>query len=284
MAFLDRLRAADPLISVELRPPRSRLGHASSLDAWLDLRSAVVGLTDQDTALFFTDNAVGAEEEENLHHLVSNLEEYLSHIPICPFLTTKHTLEYCLWFADRAVADEHGALTVLGGDRHVGSPRCVPHAKDLRRLIRERHPSLPLGGWANPYRDPVEQAGYLAADDATLDFYLTQIVSHYDLDPVKRFLAEANRRCPDVPAVFGVFYYRSANRKTLRMLSRFMRVPEQELVRDLNEWGVEADEVCARTIRGLRRLGVRRVYVSNLSPHDARERLASIRERADAAA
>ena len=52
------------------------------------------------------------------------------------------------------------------------------------------------------------------------EFYLTQVVSHLDLAPVKRFLAEVERRPVPMPGMFCVFYYRSANPKTLAILSR----------------------------------------------------------------
>ena len=41
---------------------------------------------------------------------------------LVPFLTSKHSLDYCLMYADRASAHGFGALTVLGGDRTVGQP------------------------------------------------------------------------------------------------------------------------------------------------------------------
>jgi len=277
VTLLARLSSPAPLLTVELRPPRSDLERGMSMDSWMAMHRAFTRLAAADTALFLTDNAVGTREEENLHHLVSNLEEGTPRDRICPFLTTKHALEYCLWYADRAVAQGHGALTVLGGDRSVGPARCVAHASELRRRIRARHPALSLGGWANPYRDPRAQVGYLLAEDAAADFYLTQIVSHHDLRPVEAFLAEARARGLPLPGVFGVFYYRSANPATLAALARFLRVPAAELARDFGERGLRADEVCARSIRALRGLGVRHVYVSNLRPDDAPERLAALR-------
>jgi len=282
MTFLERLRAAEPLITVEMRPPRADLSAEATMDAWLAMGSAVRRLARQDTALFFTDNAVGANEEENLHHLVTNLEDELATMSICPFLTTKHTLEYCLWYADRAVSDGHNALTVLGGDTHVGPPRCVPHSSDLREKIRLRHPGLALGAWANPHRDPVRQVGFLLDGAASADFYLTQIVSHHEIEPVARFLEEADRRGLTMPGVFGVFHYRSPSPKTFRMLSSFIRVPEQQLTRDFGERGLSADEICSATIRELRALGGRHVYVSNLRPDGTSRRLATIRRLVEA--
>jgi hypothetical protein len=282
MTFLERLQAPEPLITVEMRPPRADLTAGDTMDAWLATGSAVRRLARRDTALFFTDNAVGANEEENLHHLVTNLEDEVATMRICPFLTTKHTLEYCLWYADRAVADGHSALTVLGGDTHVGPPRCVPHSSDLREKIRQRHPQLALGAWANPYHDPVRQVRFLIEGTASADLYLTQIVSHHEIEPVSRFLEEADRQGLTLPGVFGVFHYRSASRKTFKMLSNFMRVPEQQLTLDFKERGLSSDEICARSIRELRALGVRHVYVSNLRPDGTPRRLATIQGLVDA--
>jgi hypothetical protein len=244
------------------------------MDAWMAMHRAVRRLLAKDTILFLTDNAVGAREEENLHHLASNLEEDVPFGRICPFLTTKHALEYCLWYADRAAERGHEAITVLGGDRAAGPARCVPHGYLLRQRIRARHPGLALGGWANPHADPAAQVSYLLDPGAAADFYLTQIVSHHDLRPAENFLREAERRGLALPGVFGVFYYRSANPRTLANLARFLPVPAEAVTRDFAE-GLSADEICARTIHALRNLGVTRVYVSNLRPDEAPQRLAS---------
>ena len=58
-----------------------------------------------------------------------------------PFLTTKHSVEFCLAYADQVVQHGFPALVVLGGDKHVGRARGVEHAWQLRRLIRERIPT-----------------------------------------------------------------------------------------------------------------------------------------------
>jgi len=274
--LLSRLAAPAPLLAVELRPPRAALAQGLTMDAWMAMHRAVRRLVAGDTVLFLTDNAVGAREEENLHHLASNLEQDVPFDRICPFLTTKHSLEYCLWFAARAEARGHSAITVLGGDTSVGPPRCLPHAYLLRQRIKERHPSLALGGWANPRRDAAAQVGYLLDEGAAADFYLTQIVSHHDLGPITRFVREAEAKGLALPGIFGVFYYRSANPATLARLAQFLPVPAEGVARDF-AGGLSADEVCARTVRALHELGVTRFYVSNLKPDDAPERLAAIR-------
>ena len=69
------------------------------------------------TFVFLTDSAVGAQEEDNLRHLVTNLGQDVPRDRIVPFLTAKHSLEYCLSYADRAHQSGFPALVVLGGDK-----------------------------------------------------------------------------------------------------------------------------------------------------------------------
>jgi hypothetical protein len=96
---------------------------------------------------------------------------------------------------------------------------------------------------------------------------------------VDAFLAEGRRHNLTLPGVFGVFYYRSANEKTLRMLERFLPVPVDGLLREFAEGATPVD-ICARTIRTLKALGARHFYVSNL-PHRGTARiLKQILERA----
>jgi hypothetical protein len=262
-ALLERLRAADPLVAVELRPPKTGLSGAESMDTWIDMYHSVRRLTSGDTLLFLTDNAVGESEEENLRHLVTNLAGDVEPQKLVPFLTCKHALDYCLLYADRAVAHRFPALTVLGGDRHVGPPRCVEYAYELRERIRARQPQLLLGGWANPHRDAAQQVEFLLRERYTADFYLTQVVSHHSIGTVERFVSEAQRREVPIPGVFGVFLYRSANPKTFARLQRFFPVPAKALAREFAA-GASPEQICARTIRALRDVGVDKVYVSNL--------------------
>lgn len=247
------------------------------MESWFTMNSVIRRLETMDTAVYLTDNAVGAKEEENLHHLIANLAGDVSRERFCPFLTTKHPFEYCMLYAARAAEAGFPALTVLGGDKHVGPPRCVPHGYVLRQHIRERFPTLALGGWANPHRDAEKQAALVGADNFTADFYLTQVVSHHHQGEVAAFLEALDRHRVDLPAVFGVFYYRSASPKTLKILSDFLPVPAEDLTRDF-ERGDTADAICARTIRTLRELGVRHTYISNLPTSQAAERLEAIQQ------
>ena len=91
-----------------------------------------------------------------------------------------------------------------------------------------------------------------------------------------RFLEQLDTRQIEIPGIFGVFYYRSARPKTLATLGRFFPVPARELEREFGEERLDPDAVCARSVRALRRLGVRHVYISNLPIADAPARLERI--------
>ncbi len=279
--LLDNLRSGRPVIAAELRPPRAELRAAASMDAWIDTYHAVRGLTRAGTFVFLTDSAVGSKEEDNLRHLVINLGSDVPRSGVVPFLTCKHPLDYCLAYADRARDSGFDALVVLGGDKSVGEPRCLEHAWELRREIRGRVPALTLGGWANPHANAAAQVGHLLAERATAEFYLTQIVSHHSLRQVEAFLAEAERRRLALPGMFGVFYYRSANPRTLSALGGFLPVPAAELSAEF-AGGATAEEICARSIRALTAAGARHFYISNLPIHRAAQTLQRILDLAGA--
>lgn len=242
------------------------------MDAWIDTYHAVSGFVRSGTYVFLTDSAVGAREENNLRHLVINLGSDVPRDRVVPFLTTKHSMEFCLSYAERAWQQGFSTLVILGGDRTIGPPRCVPHAWQLREAIREHVPDLTLGGWANPHADPVKQASYVDDERFTAELFLTQVVSHHDIHQVDRFLSELTRRQVSLPGIFGVFYYRSANPKTMEILKQFLPVPAEALMKEF-EAGASPEEICARTIRRLREAGVKHVYVSNLPVGRARQTL-----------
>ena len=276
MSLAKLLSTEESIIAAELRPPRAELAAAEGMDAWIDTYHAVRGLTRQGVPVFLTDSAVGLQEEDNLRHLIANLGADVPRELVVPFLTTKHSVEYCLSYAERAWHNAFESLVVLGGDKHVGPPRCVAHAWELRQAIRSREPHLALGGWANPNADAERQAGYLVDGTFNAEFYLTQIVSHHETAPIERFLEASARRDARQPGMFGVFYYRSANPKTLQVLRQFLPVPVEGLLAEFQS-GASPVEVCARTIRTLKALGVRHFYVSNLPLARAHETLAAIR-------
>ena len=132
MDLLSALRSVHSVFAAELRPPRAELETAAGMDAWIDTYHAVRRLTRENTFVSLTDSAVGAAEEDNLRHLVTNLGLDVPRERIVPFLTTKHSIEYCLSYADRAHQSGFPALVILGGDKKVGAPRAVEHAWQLR--------------------------------------------------------------------------------------------------------------------------------------------------------
>jgi 5,10-methylenetetrahydrofolate reductase len=277
-ALLTALGSEAPLVTVELRPPRAELNTAAGMDAWIDTHHAVRGLVRADTFVFLTDSAVGLPEEDNLRHLVLNLGKDVPRERIVPFLTSKHSLEYCLSYAERAHQSGFPALVVLGGDKSIGVPRSVEHAWQLRKMLRDRDHTLTLGGWANPHADAERQVGFLADPNFHAEFYLTQIVSHHHAAQVERFLRAAERRGMSLPGLFGVFYYRSANARTLEVLKSFLPVPVEGLTREFAA-GATAEDICARTIRTLVDLGARHFYISNLPIARAQHVLAAILEK-----
>ncbi len=279
-SYLSLLRTSEsPVVAVELRPPRAELQSAEGIDAWIDTYHAVHSLARQNVRVMITDSAVGAQEENNLRHLVANLGPDLAREHVVPFLTSKHSLEFCLGYADQTAHHGFSSVVVLGGDKHVGRPRCVEHAWQLRQHLRRRHPDLELGGWANPANSPEQQVGFLLDAGAHADFYLTQIVSHHQAHQVEAFLDEARRRALTLPAVFGVFYYRSANPATLKTLQQFLPVPVEPLAAEFAAGATPVD-VCARTIRALLDLGARHFYVSNLPLRRTAQILNEILEKA----
>jgi hypothetical protein len=280
--LLTALKSGTPVLGAELRPPRAELASGEGMDAWIDTYHAVKRLTRQGTFVFLTDSAVGAQEEDNLRHLVTNLGNDVPRERIVPFLTSKHPLEYCLSYAERAHQNGFPALVVLGGDKAVGEPRCVEHAWQLRQTLRRHDHTLALGGWANPHGDPERQIDYLVDNDFHGEFYLTQIVSHHDVRAVAHFIATADRRQLALPGVFGVFFYRSANPRTLNALKNFLPAPVGALTREFGE-GATPEEICARTIRALIDVGVKHFYLSNLPISRAQAVLAEVLDRANVA-
>lgn len=280
----DALRTGALVIAAELRPPRAELDSIEGMDAWIDLYHAIRGLTRQGVRVFLTDSAVGTQEENNLRHLVTNLGQDVPRDLVVPFLTSKHSLEFCLSYAEQTWQHDFSSLVVLGGDKTVGRPRCVEHAWELRQAVRQREPRLTLGGWANPYADADRQAAFIADAGFTAEFYLTQIVSHLDVDPVARFLEATHRHgVGEVPGMFGAFYYRSANPRTLAILSQFLPVPVEGLIREFGDGATPVD-VCARTLRAMIDLGIRRFYISNLPLVGASATLTAILDKVGVAA
>jgi 5,10-methylenetetrahydrofolate reductase len=267
------------LLSIEMCPPRMDLPLEQSVDAWIDSSRLMRRITSLGRFVFLTDGAIGRREEPNLRHVVINLGAEADRSRIVPILTTKHTLEYCLEFAQRSYTLGFTSLVVLGGDKSDDAPRCVVHAYELRRLIRQRVPGITLGGWASPHGGR-RQAEYMLHPEYSADFYLAQIVSHYQAQAIDEFVNETERLGVKIPGIFGVFYYRSVNPKTFAMLSKFIPVPVEELTRDFAA-KVHPEEICARSVHALLQRGVKNVYISNLPMATAVETFSRIESKVE---
>lgn len=283
--LVEQLKASQangrsPTIVAELRPPSSALRGAQSMDAWIDLEYSLRTLNRRGFYTLFTDNAVGAAEEENLRHFSANADPAISRHGLVPILTCLHSLDYCLRYAARAHAQGFSSLAVLGGDKKAGIQRCVQHAWELRERIRGQAPGLALGGWANPHADPAVQVGFLTNPRAHADFYLTQVVSSSQIAAVECFLERGQREGLRIPGLFGVFHYRSANPKTLAVLSQFLPVPQDE-IRQAFADGLTSVDITARSVAALRRLGIQNIYVSNLPSEAPLRTLEAILARAE---
>jgi hypothetical protein len=110
------------------------------------------------------------------------------------------------------------------------------------------------------------------------DFYLAQIVSHYQTAAIDDFISETERLGVKIPSIFGVFYYRTANPKTFDLLSNFIPVPSEELIRDFAA-KIPPVEICARSVHALIERGVKNVYISNLPMPTASETFSRIESR-----
>jgi len=274
------MESGRPVIAVELRPPAADVDKDTTVDQWIDLHHVLRSMTEQGRFVFLTDNAVGKAEEENLAHLMANLPPDAPRRNVVPILTAKHTLDYCLLYAQRAASAGVDTLTVVGGDRDVGPPRCVDHAYQLRGRIRGRVPGLTLGGWANPHRPAEEQAGFLLDEAAHADFFLTQIVTHHNVGGLAELTARLSALGSDLRCLAGVFLFRSANRRTLERLNRYFPVPMDELERDFED-GLTAEKIAARSIRAALDAGAAGVYLSNLGLRSAARRLRAILRHLD---
>ena len=248
-----------------------------SVEAWIDSNRLMRKITSLGRFVFMTDGAIGRREEPNLRHVTINLGPDADRSHIVPILTTKHSLEYCLEFAQRCYSLGFTSLVVLGGDKTDDAPRCVEHAYELRRLIQQAVPSMTLGGWANPHGGK-RQVEFMLDPDYSADFYLAQIVSHYQMRAIDDFVSETEKLNVKIPGIFGVFYYRTPNPRTFALLSKFLPVPVQELQLDFAA-GVHPQEICARSVLALVQRGVKNVYISNLPMATAVQTFSRIESR-----
>jgi len=276
-SLVRALRAGGEMpVLVELRPPLAVLDRSERIDSWIDMHDAMGRFVRDGHWVLLTDDAIGEAEEENLGHSLANLGPEVPRDRVVPILTSKHPLEYCQLYAQRAAAAGVETLTVVGGDPG-GPPRCVPHAYALRERLRTTAPSLALAGWANPHRDADEQFGFLTRNFHG-DLSLTQIVTADSPGHLEELATRLDKEGIDLPLVAGIFHFHNANARRLEMLGRFFPVPAEEITRAY-EAGIEPEAYTAAAIRTARDAGARAVYVSNVGVTGGPRRLRRILER-----
>src|SRR5207248_11404043 len=107
-----------------------------------------------------------------------------------------------------------------------------------------------------------------------------QIVSNYQTGAKDELLNETVRLDLKNTRIFWVFYYRSANPKTIAMVSMFHAVPDEELKRDFAA-KVDPEEISALSVHALLQRGAKNVYVSNLPMPTASRTFSRIESRVE---
>lgn len=109
------------------------------MEAWIDTPIMPLRVSHDWAPIHFSLTEPSGHKKKTISATSSRISETTFHENTSfLILTTKHTLSYCLRYADRAWETGFRSLVVLGGDTTVGERRGVPHGSDLRQLIRTR--------------------------------------------------------------------------------------------------------------------------------------------------
>ena len=252
------------------------LDAARGMDVWIDMYHAVRRLARDGTFVLLTDDAAGNPEEESLAHLAANLGAAADLETVVPFLTCKHAVGYCRLFARRAAGLGVAGVAVVGG-------RPLRRARTMRpRTARTCARSCGANSPGSRSEGGRTRTGTRSSRPASSPRTTSPRTSSSPRSSRTTRSAGWSASAPswtawawDVPVVYGVFLYRSANPRTLRQLSRYFPVPAREIAAEFAA-GMSADEICARSVRRLREAGAEKVYVSNLYGRDAARRLGRV--------
>ena len=156
------------------------------MDAWIDTYHAVRRLTRQGTFVFLTDSAIGSQEEDNLRHLITNLGTDVPRERIVPFLTAKHSRVLRVLrgagASDRLSRRSSSSAATRASARRGAWSTPGSSARCCAATIRH---CASAGG---PIRTPIPNGRPTtsSAPDFNAEFYLTQVVSHHEIDRVAR--------------------------------------------------------------------------------------------------
>ena len=228
MDLLSALRSGSSVFAAELRPPRAELatqrGHGR-VDRHVSRGPAADARRARTCS---SPTAPSARRRKTTCGTWSlNLGNDVPRDRIVPFLTSKHPTRVPP-FIRRARAPER--VQRARGARRRQERRRRRDASSTRgssrKLLRDRDRTLALGGWANPHGDPDRQVDFL--DGARFPRRVLPDADRQPSRPSSRWRASSRRRARrhlTLPGVFGVFYYRSANPRTLDALRAFLPVP-----------------------------------------------------------
>ncbi|MCC5845442.1 MAG: methylenetetrahydrofolate reductase [NAD(P)H] [Verrucomicrobia bacterium] len=204
----ERFAAAErPLLSYEFFPPKSEAGMIS-------LQEAVEGLVH--TAPDFVTVTYGAGgSTRNLTFEIAALLRRFRYGPVMPHLTcVGSSLDDLNALADRIWDDGFRNIMTLRGDPPKGQTAFIPAsdglacARDLVKLLKERHPDFCLGvaGYpeGHPEADsPQNELNYLKSKiDAGADFITTQLF--LENDSYYRFIDRCRAAGIHVPILPGL--------------------------------------------------------------------------------
>ena len=154
------------------------------MDAWIDTYHAIRALDAPGRRRSSSPTAPSARRKRTTCGTSSRTSgATLPRDRVVPFLTSKHSLDFCLSLCRAGVAARVSRRSSCSAaTRRVGRPRCVEHAWELRQRD-PRARAAPRRSAAGRIRTPMpaQQVDFLLDDSFTAEFYLTQVVSHLDM-------------------------------------------------------------------------------------------------------
>ena len=229
------LRATVPsVLSVELRPPRAELDAAAGMDAWIDTYHAVSGLV--------------ARRDVRVPHRQRRRRARRTQ----PAASRHQPRHGRAARSRRAVPDDEalaassacrtpsargrkasGRWSCSAATRSVGPPRCV----DARVAAARGDPRARAGALARRLGESARRSGDAGGLSRRRALHRRVLPDAGRLASRRRgrssaFCEELDAAAAStLPGIFGVFYYRSANPKTLETLKQFLPVPVEGLTR-----------------------------------------------------
>jgi len=243
MLIRDRL-AEGPTLSFEFFPPRDGLGF------W-DLRGAIDSL--HPLSPDFVSVTCPANRSTPTAELAVRIKRDLRIESMAHLTCSGASRAEIAHVVDGLCANDIGNILVLRGDPPEGEPQFTPadggfrYASELAAFIRERHPSLCLGGACYPEGHP--EAPNREKDlenlkkkvDAGVDFLITQLF--FDNADFLAFRERAHRAGIHVPILAGIMPVLS-----VRQIKRFTQMCGATIPKDLLK-RIEAVEDDAEAVR-----------------------------------